>query len=444
MNTFLTMLAETSATDIYSVLTILGFTIIVGTIFGKLIEKIKLPAVTGYIIAGIILGPVTHIITTPVKSSLEVISNVAIGFIAFSIGTELWLPKFKKSGKSIIIITIVQALLTFFVVTGLILLTTQKVYLALTLGAIATATAPAPIMMIIKRYEGKGELTDTLIPVTGLDDAVGIIVFGVCLSIATSSCSGVAINVMTALVEPLLEILFSCGIGAVIGLALGFVAKYIIYKYDKNEKRSSYLGLIIVVVFLSVVFSHNGIPFGNFLGIERIAISSILMPMMAGVVFTNMINKENFRQQAKATDIFTAPLMVAFFTLAGADLDFSILAGGSIILISLLYVVGRSIGKICGAYAGGKLSKSSKNVTNHLGLTLLPQGGVEIGLVISVVAAFAALNSEVATEAGKEIQTIVIIGIFIFEIVGPVLTKYFLEKNGELHYKDKKGEDMHF
>lgn len=435
----LTIFAE-GTTNIYSALTYLGLIILFGTIMGRLVEKIKLPAVTGYIFAGIILGPVTHVVTADLESYLKVISNVTIGFIAFNIGTELWLPKFKKSGKKIIIITLFQAITTFAVVLLTMLVFKQELWLALTLGAIATATAPAPIMMIIKRYEAKGELTDTLIPVTGLDDAVGIIIFGICLSVSTSLASGTNISISTALVEPLLEIVSSVGIGCILGLCLGLSAKFIISKYNKNDKRTSYLGLIIAVVFISVTASNTPIPF-PFFGLEHIKISSILMPMCTGIVFTNMINKDNFHQQAKATDLFTAPLMIAFFTLAGADLDFKVLFSGSIIIISLLYVIGRSLGKISGAYLGSHISKASPNVKKFLGLTLLPQGGVEIGLVISASAAFISAGCD---DKGKIISTVVIAGIFIFELIGPVLTKKFLEDAGELHFNDPKSEDMHF
>ncbi len=430
-----------STVDVYELLTLLGFVIVVGMIFGKIFEKFKLPAVTGYIVAGIILGPTLKIITPEVKSGLEILSNIAIAFIAFSIGTELWIPKLKKSGKQIVIITVTQTLVTFLVVLLTLLVFQKPLWMALTLGAIATATAPASIMMIVKRYESKGELTDTLIPVTGLDDATGIIVFGLCLSIATSLSIGAKISIDAAVIEPLLEIFMSVLLGCILGIILGLCAKYYISKQDKGEKRVQYLELIIAVVLISVTIAHFGIPMHGLFGLEKINISSILMPMLSGVVFTNMINKDNYRQQSKAVDLFTSPLLVAFFTLAGADLDFKVLASSAVIITSILYVLARTTGKVSGAYLGSKMSKASPKVKKYLGLTLLPQGGVEIGLVITATAAFKAIGQN---DYAATIQTVVIVGIFIFELIGPVMTKHFLERAGEFHYKDPKGEDFHF
>ncbi len=422
----------------YQTLTYLALIIIIGTIMGKLIEKIKIPAITGYILAGVILGPATHLISVEMIGGLKVLSSISIGFIAFSIGTELWLPKYKNSGSKILIITLVQALVTCVTVFLALVVFNQPVWEALILAAIATATAPTPIMMIVKRFGAKGELTDTLIPVTGLDDAVGIIVFGVCMSLAKSLVSGQAVQVSTIILEPLFEILASLIFGVIAGVILGLLGKYVFTKYNKEDKRSSYLSVILCVVFISATISHqhfhiNGISF---------TISSILAPMAVGVVFTNMVNKDSFRQQSKAIDSFTPPLMVAFFTLAGAELDFKMLMACG--FIGVLYVVGRAVGKIGGSYLGAKMTKSDEKITKYLGLTLLPQGGVEMGLVITAKTILDSVENPSTANPGALIQTVVLAGIFVFEVVGPIVTQYYLTKSGEINPHHVDGEDLHF
>lgn len=444
-----------SSGDIYKTLAFLGAVIIAGAISGKLIEKINMPSITGYIIAGVIVGPLIGIFNpsyqafvTSSQGYLEIISKITIGFIAFSIGSELWLPKFKGYGKSILIITIFQAIATFISVTLIVFAFKQPLWLALTLGSIATATAPAPILMIVKKYKARGQLTDTLIPVTGLDDAVGIIVFGIALALSTSLAVGGRPNVIDALVEPLLEIIASCLLGTIIGVIFGILNNFVLSKYNKEDTANSLLTAVLIVVFISVIASGFGLPI-HIGVIENIKVSSILMPMTCGFVYTNMINKTSYTKQTKAVDAFTEPFMIAFFTLAGANLDFNVIGSGTVLLVALLYVVGRSIGKISGSYIGGFVSKAPKKIRNKLGLTLLPQGGVEIGLVITASTVFEDLENQgfflsMTNKPSQIISTVVILGIFAFEIIGPILTKYILEKSGELHYKNAYGEDMHF
>jgi len=452
---FLNADALQSSGEIYETLAFLGAVIIAGAIFGKLIEKINLPSITGYIIAGVIVGPLIGIFNpsyqTFVTSSegyLEIISKITIGFIAFSIGSELWLPKFKGYGKKILIITLFQALATFIAVTLIVIAFKQPLWLALTLGSIATATAPAPILMIVKKYKARGQITDTLIPVTGLDDAVGIIVFGIALALSTSLAVGGTPNIVDALVEPVLEIVASCLIGAIIGIIFGILNNFVLSNYNKEDTANSLLTAVLIVVFISVIVSGYGIPVKMGV-IEKIKVSSILMPMTCGFVYTNMVNKNSYVKQTKAVDAFTEPFMIAFFTLAGANLNFSVIGSGTVLLVALLYVIGRSIGKISGAYAGGVVSKAPKKIKNNLGLTLLPQGGVEIGLVITASTVFEDLEASgyfqtMTNKPSQIISTVVILGIFAFEIIGPILTKFILEKNNELHYKNTFGEDMHF
>lgn len=403
--------------SIYYILMTLVILMTLGLTLGKLAEKIKIPAVTGYLLAGIICGPVLGLVDEQASDALSILSSIAIGFIAYSIGLELWLPKFKKSGKQILIITATQALLTTLVVFLLLFIFQQPLWLCLVLAAIACATAPAPIMMIVKRYQAKGEVTDTLVPVVGLDDGFGIIIFGVCLSISSALLSGSEVSFHTAFLEPLLEIIFSVLFGGVLGFVVEFLAKHVFVKFGKHEKNDAYLTVSICAVLLSVACSH-------YLGL-----SPILTPMVAGMVFTNCVNKESFKLQAKAVDKFTAPLMICFFTLAGADLDFSILAAAGI--VGLIYVAARVIGKMSGAYVGAIVSKAPKKVRNYLGLGLLPQGGVAIGMVIACTTVF-------PKEEGLFVQTVVLAGILVYELLGPTLVKFSLKKSGELHSEDEQ------
>ncbi len=398
----------------YYYLTMLCLMILLGLVLGKLAEKIGIPAVTGYILAGIIVGPVLKLVTEKVVDGLEIISNIAIGFIAFSIGMELWFPKYKNSSKQILIITAVQAITTTLVVIGATYIFKQDLPLSLMLGAIACATAPAPIMMIVKRYKASGPVTDTLLPVVGLDDGVGIIIFGICLSVSKALIGGGEVKIGEAILKPLLELGLSIVLGAVIGFILGILSNKLIKKLGKHERNDTYLTVSLISVFISVTAAHT------------FNLSSILVPMTIGIVFTNMIDKESFKTESKVVDKFTPPLMIAFFTLAGAELDFKILISAG--LIGIVYIIARIIGKFGGAYIGSAISKSDKVIRNNLGFTLLPQGGVAIGMVFSA-------GSELG-DLGRTIQTIVLAGIFIYELFGPVLVKYILTKIGETHDKD--------
>lgn len=398
--------------DIYYELMMLCVLIVLGILLGKLAEKLSIPAVTGYIIAGILVGPVLNLVTEEVTNGLKIISNIAIGFIAYSIGMELWLPKYKNSAKEILIITFVQAILTTVIVFFALLIFKQSVAVAVLLSAIACATAPAPLMMIIKRYKAKGKLTDTVLPVVGLDDGVGIIIFGINLAVAKALIEngGENINIFKIILTPLKELGLSILLGVVIGLIVGTLSNKVIKNFAKHDKNDTYLSLAIICVFLSVTAAHY------------FNLSPILVPMVIGMTVTNMIDKETFKTQTRVIDKFTPPLMIAFFTLAGAELDFKILINAG--LVGIIYIVGRIIGKYVGSYIGCLLGKSDKNITKNIGLTLLPQGGVAIGMVITV--------ANECGDVGKMIQTIVLAGIFIFELTGPILAKIGLERTGDI------------
>jgi Kef-type K+ transport system membrane component KefB len=285
-----------------------------------------------------------------------------------------------------------------------------RLWLALTLSAIATATAPAPIMVIVKKLRAKGPVTNTVIPVVGIDDMFGVIIFGLFTSIAVATIGNGALSLHNAVIEPIIEVLLSIGVGSVFGLILGFISRFFIHRLPKKEKYIAYLVFSLSSVLLAVFIAHT------------YHLSMILTPMMIGMVFTNLVKKEPFEIQGAALSNFSGPLIIIFFTLAGAQLSLSVLKSAG--LIALLYIVLRTIGKIGGAYLGATLAKSPKVVRNATGFCLLPQGGVEIGMLVAVSSIF---------PSGEAIfiKTIVLAGILFFEIVGPIIFKVTLEKVGE-------------
>ncbi|MBU1093400.1 MAG: cation:proton antiporter [Firmicutes bacterium] len=404
--------------DIYVFLLFLAITLLMGFVFGKLAELIKIPEITGYIIAGIILGPsILNVITEHTLISFDVVTNFVLGIIAYQIGTELWLPKVKKSGKSIMIITIVQALATAIIVLVVVYLIDGRLWLALTLSAIATATAPAPIIVMVKNMRAKGPVVDSVVPITGIDDIFGVVIFGLFITIALSLINGETLNFHTAIIEPFIEITLSILVGLLLGAFLGLCSKLFINKLPKRERYIAYLVLSLSTVLISIWLAHE------------FFLSMILTPMMIGMAFTNFIKKETFEIQGAALSNFSGPLIIIFFTLAGAQLSISVLKVAG--LIAVLYIVFRSIGKIGGAYVGALIAKSPKVVRNSVGLCLLPQGGVEIGMLVAVTTLFPEQESIL-------VSTIVLAGILFFELVGPIIFKKTIEKVGESREFEEK------
>ena len=391
----------------------LGVIILLGMLFGRIAEYFKIPAITGYLIAGLILGPISGFVSLDELGEMSIISDIALGFIAFQVGNELWFGKLKNSGMKIVIITVVQAVFTTAVVT-LLTLFFVDLSVAIVLGAIAAATAPAPIMMIIKKYRAKGELTDTILPVVGLDDAVGVIMFGILLSISVSMLdvtAAEALGLWELIREPLMEIIISIVLGSAIGFLSGFAIKTISPNRDRQEKN---LNIIVISVFLTTGTAL-------FLGA-----SPILTPMIAGTVVTNMINKECYVLEEETIRFFVPPIMIAFFTIAGAQLQFDVVFAAG--MVGLIYIVGRIIGKMAGAYLGTAAVKSSHAVKRFLGVSLLPQSGVAIGLSI---AAFNELSA-VSTEQALIVKNVILASVLFFALTGPVLVKIAFTKAGEI------------
>lgn len=399
------------ATD-YSILIInLGIIMFLGLTFGRLAEYIKLPAIVGYLIAGLILGPISGVLNQNDTESLRLISDLALGFIAFEVGNELWFGKLKKSGKKIIIITLLQALLTSIIVF-LSLLFFTDVSVALILGAIAAATAPAPIIMIINKYNAKGDLKDTIIPIVGLDDAVGVIIFGVFLSISVSIVGTTAnTNMLGLLLEPFIEIGISILLGVIIGLIAGLAIKHITKDFEARAKNLEVI-IITVLITVGLALSLNASP--------------ILTPMIAGAMVTNMINKETYMLEEDTINFFIPPLMIMFFTVSGARLDFSVLP--TVGIIGIIYIIGRTIGKFLGSYFGASITNSASSTQKYLGFAMLPQSGVAIGLSMAAYNALIDINQNYA----ETINNVTLASVLFFALTGPILVKIAFQKAGEI------------
>ncbi len=387
----------------------------------RVMKLVNLPNVTGYLIAGILVGPyVLNIINTESIQSLKIITSVALGFIAFSIGGEFKLSYLKKLGKSILIITIVQAVTTVLIVLGAMLLmpgeTNIRVPRALLLGAIAAATAPAATLLVVRQYKARGPVTDTLLPVTAFDDAVGLIIFSVCFALAQVFAVGGELTVQAVLLEPLREIGLSLLVGAATGALLALMMKF----FHSNANR---LCLMIAAVFACVALS------------ELWELSSLLTCMMLGAFLANL-RKDSIKILNLSED-WTPGLFMLFFVLSGAELDFSILA--TVGLAGIVYILARSIGKYGGAYIGSAISKAEPNVRRYLGITLLPQAGVAIGMA-QMVAADPGLSE---LGIASQVVTVALFATLVYELIGPILTKIALTKAGEIAPGTKPPRRMH-
>ncbi len=409
----------------------IGIAMTAGLLLSRLVKKLKLPAVTGYLIAGILIGPyclgsLGQLLDIPwlgyvdseAVEAASILSKIALGFIAFAIGDEFRLSSLKKIGKQATIIGIFQAIVATVVVDaaliGLYFLLpegTISIPAALVLGAVATATAPAATLMVVRQYKAKGKLTDILLPVVAIDDAVGLVVFAVSFGIAQSINSGVELSVISVLVEPLLEVILSLLLGVVMGVLFSLAEKY----FNSNSKR---LTLSITFVIMSVALSlYETHLFG-----VHIKFSSLLVCMMLGTVFCNMCD---FSEEIMGkTDRWTAPLFVLFFVLSGAELQFGVFGNVMVILVGIVYILTRAAGKMLGAAISAKATKCEPNIVKYLGVTLLPQAGVALGM--SLIAA------ETLGEVGSMVRNITLFAVLVYELVGPMLTKIALTKSGDI------------
>ncbi len=394
---------------------ILGLAMAAGLLSTRLMKLLNLPNVTGYLIIGLLLGPfVGHLFSEQAISDFSILSDIALGFIAFSIGCEFKLSSLKKIGGKVVIITLFQALLTAVVVALAVFAFSGDVALSLTLGAIATATAPAATLMVVRQYKAKGPVVDTLLPVVAFDDAVGLIVFSVLLSISKVVATNSSLTAEAILLAPLVEIFLSLAIGAALGALLALVMRFF-------KSRANRLTLMITTVFLGVGLTKL------FAFIDWYSLSSLLLCMMIGAVFANMRSDSNL--VVEGVDRWTPPLFMFFFILSGAELDVRVIV--TVGLIGVVYIVARSVGKYFGAYLGALSTKSDKNIRHYLGFALLPQAGVAIGMAKVV-------SEEMPSDIGVKIVTVVLCSVLFFELVGPIITKLALMRAGEIIKEPKK------
>ncbi len=405
-----------------------------GLMMSRVVKPLKLPAVTGYLIAGLLIGPfvlgrlgVEGIGFTSLSAVevLKPISEVALGFIAFAIGNEFRLTQLKAIGRQATIIAVFQALsatllvdLALFV---LHLLMPDKITMpvVLTLGAIATATAPAATLMVVNQYKAKGPLVDLLLPIVALDDAVGLVVFAISIGIAKSLQGGGAISLVSVLVNPMIEVILSVGLGALLGVIYTFIEKFF---HSRSKRLCVAITFVILAVSLSMLeFSIPGTEL-------EIGFSSLLVCMMLGTLFCNICPSSE--ELMAKTDRWTAPLFVLFFVISGAELDLTVFKDGIIVLLGIVYILSRSAGKIGGAAISSRLTKCPPQVQKWLGITLLPQAGVALGMSITV--------AEQLGQDGTIIRSIVLFSVLIYELVGPLLTKIALTKAGDIHPKEQQ------
>ena len=417
--------------------------VMAGLLMSRICKLLKLPAVTGYLVAGVLIGCFClGQITLPggyhlgfsqrdfsdVKM-LEILSDVALGFIAFSIGSEFKLSDLKKTGKNVAVIGCIQALASSLIVCGaliglhyILIAAVGKDILplpaALILGAIASATAPAATLMVVRQYKAKGPLTDRLLPIVALDDAVGLIIFAVLMGIA-KAISGENAGIISIAVEPLIEIVASLFIGAL----LGFVLSYLERLFHSNSNR---LSLVITFVFITVaVTALQNLRLGG----VHIGFSSLLTCMMCGTVFCNVCECSD--EMMQRADSWTKPLLILFFVISGAELDLSVFLQPVFVLVGVVYILFRSAGKYFGTRYSAKLMGCDKNTVNYLGATLLPQAGVALGMVSTVAGDPVLGGNSIATT----VRFVILFSVLVYEIFGPVITKWALTKSGDITEK---------
>lgn len=399
-----------------------------GLMMSRIAKLLNLPAVTAYLVAGLLLGPFcigafglpgVGFNSLEEVGTLDLISQAALGFIAFTIGNEFRVEQLKQMGAKAIVIGILQAVITTVVVdAGLLALHFIKPDLisaasAITLGAIASATAPAATLMVVRQYKADGPMTKLLLLVVAIDDAVGLVLFSVSFGIARVLESG-QVSLITVILEPIIEVILSILLGSAVGLILFGIEKFF-------HSRSKRLSISIAFVFLTI-----GISMAEFeIGGVRFGFSLLLVCMMCGTLFCNVCD---FSEELMGRiDGWTAPLFVLFFVLSGAELDLKILSNPLVLLIGVVYIITRSLGKYFGAFSSCAMTKCSKTIRNNLGITLLPQAGVALGM---------ALTAQQLSD-GHTVRNVVLFSVLVYELVGPALTKRALISAGEISPEGK-------
>ena len=409
-----------------------------GLMLTRVFKKMGLnfPDVTAYLIAGLLIGPYglgrlgvegLGFISAESVETVSMINTAALGFIAFSIGSEFRLSSLKHTGRAAVVIGILQALTaTLLVDVVLVLLHSVMgeevlpLSVCLTLGAIAAATAPAATLMVVRQYKAHGPLTSLLLPIVALDDAVGLVVFSVSFGIARAMQGG-SLDVISIVINPMLEIIFSLILGSLLGFILSQVEKL----FFSNTNR---LSMTITFVFLTIALSDLEIPVGP----ATISFSSLLVCMMLGTVFCNM--SEFSEDVMNRSEKWTAPLNAAFFVLSGAALDLGVFSHIQYVLIGIVYILVRSAGKYLGAMVSSTVMGCDSNVRRYLGITLLPQAGVALGMCAQAMA--------LGEFEGSVIRNVTLFGVLIYELAGPLMTRNALQKAGEISEKPAEKKSL--
>lgn len=405
----------------------LSIALFAGLLMSRLTKIWNLPAVTAYLVAGILIGPFClgrlglsgiGFISMDDVAKYDLLCDAALGFIAFAMGNEFRLEDLRKTGRQSIVIAVFQAIVaTFFVDAVLIaihFLMPDKLPLsaAVTLGAIATATAPAATLMVVKQYKADGPLTRMLLPVVALDDVVGLIIFAISFGIAKALELG-QLDLFSVIADPLIEVFASLLLGAALGYLFHFTEQFF---YSRSKRMS----ISVTFVFLAVALSQLTFSIGP----VTVGFSSLLVCMALGTVFCNLCPFS--AELMDRVDRWTGPLMVLFFVLSGAGLDFDVFSDPAIILVGVIYIVFRSIGKISGAAVSSRFMQCPPTVQKYLGITLLPQAGVSLGMSLTAMSLGA---------SGLIIRNVALFAVLIYELIGPLLTRIALDKAGEIHEK---------
>ena len=411
-----------------SYLICLAVAVIGGLMMSRLTKRINLPAVTAYLVAGLALGPFclgaigiegVGFQSLQQVEGLGVLTQTALGFIAFAMGSEFRLHQLKSMGKKAIIIGVAQAVVTTLLVdallVGLHLAFPKMISLpaALVLGAIASATAPAATLMVVRQYKADGPLTRLLMLVVAIDDAVGLLLFSASFGIASALENG-AVNVMGVVVEPLLEIILSVGLGAAVGILLDRVEHLF---HSRSKRMTLSVAFVLLAVGLSMLKFNIGPVHCGF--------SLLLVCMITGTVFCNVCDTS--QELMERVERWTVPLNVLFFVISGAELNLQVLASPVTLLVGIVYIISRSCGKYLGAWSSCCYSKCSPAVTKHLGITLLPQAGVALGMAMTAT----------ALSDGDLVRNVVLFSVLVYELVGPALTKRSLTLAGEIKPEGK-------
>ena len=415
-------------------LILLAVALIGGLMLSRLTKKLNLPAVTAYLVAGLAIGPfclgALNIPGLGFQSleqveGMSILTQTALGFIAFTIGNEFRMRQLKATGAKAITIGILQAVLTTALVDavliGLHLCFPEVISIpcAITLGAIASATAPAATLMVVRQYKADGPLTRLLMLVVAIDDAVGLVLFSVSFGIATALAHG-EVSVLAVVVEPIVEIILSLGLGAVMGWLLNWVEQFF---HSRSKRMTISVAFVLLTVGLSMLEFQIGPIHCGF--------SLLLVCMMTGTVFCNICStSEELMERVEA---WTVPLNILFFVISGAELDLQVLVQPVTLLVGVIYILARSAGKYFGSWSSCLLTQQSKPITDNLGITLLPQAGVALGMALTAA----------TLPDGALARNVVLFAVLVYELVGPWLTKRSLLAVGEIQPEGRTSARRH-